>query len=110
MKTIAASEVRANLEAVLGSAQKERIVVTRGGKPSAVLFGIESYDDEDLQLVHSEVFWRLIQSRRQGRAMPLSELRTRLKIEKATPQARGGPKSSVKGSPKSHSAGRRTKK
>src|SRR5688572_16703158 len=88
MKTIAASEVGTNLEKILGTAQQQRVVLTRGGKPSAILVGIESYDAEDLQLVHSEKFWQMIESRRQGRSIPLSEVKARLKSR--APTRKGG--------------------
>jgi prevent-host-death family protein len=78
MKTISLAQARADLNAVLDSAQKERIVVLRAGKPSAVLVGIEGYDAEDLYLATSPDFWKLIQERRQGRLVPLSEVKARL--------------------------------
>jgi prevent-host-death family protein len=82
MKTISNHEAQVDLEAVLDSAQSERIVVTRNGRPSAVIVGLESYDDEDLQLAGSADFWRLIQDRRGGgSSISLSELRTRLKLD-----------------------------
>ena len=49
MKTIPAIELQTNLDAVLNSSQKERIVVSRAGKPCAVLVGIQDYDAEDMQ-------------------------------------------------------------
>jgi prevent-host-death family protein len=81
MKTISNLEVQENVDAVLDCAQSERVVVTRNGKPSAVIVGLESYDDEDLQLASSPEFWRMIQERRgSGSSIPLSELRTRLNL------------------------------
>src|SRR5207248_9797529 len=57
---------------------RSRIVITRAGKPSAVLVGIESYDEEDLRLASSPEFWRLIEERRTGgTSVPLSELKDR---------------------------------
>jgi len=78
MKTIALSKADAKLNAVVGSAQKEHVVFTREGKPSAVLIGIESYDAEDRQLASSPEFWQLIQSRRTERTIPLEELKSKL--------------------------------
>src|SRR5438874_9473682 len=80
MKTIPAGK---NIEGVLGSAQKERIMLTRDGKPSAILIGIESLDDEDLELAQSEDFWRLIEERRRGRSISLSQLKSRLKLDRS---------------------------
>jgi prevent-host-death family protein len=83
MKTIAA-EGHSSLHAVLDSAQKERILLTRDGKPSAVVVGIESYDAEDWQLVNSTEFWRMIeQRRREGKSIPMAEARKRLSLPRA---------------------------
>jgi PHD/YefM family antitoxin component YafN of YafNO toxin-antitoxin module len=60
------------------TAQQERIVITRAGKPSAVVVGIESYDAEDLQLATSLEFWKMIQERRRGPEISLSQLKSRL--------------------------------
>jgi prevent-host-death family protein len=81
MKTISNHEAQVNIDAVLDSAQSERIIVTRNGRPSAVIVGLESYDEEDLRLASSAEFWRMIQERRGGgSSISLSELKTRLKL------------------------------
>jgi prevent-host-death family protein len=79
MKSISAGEAQSNLESVLTSAQKERIVLTRNGKPSVVLIGVENYDGEDLRLASSPEFWQMIEERRRGPSIPLSELKARLR-------------------------------
>ena len=79
MKNVAAKELKANLDAVLSSAQEERILISRHGKPCAVLVGIEDYDTEDLRLASSADFWQMIRSRRtSGKSIPLSEVEARL--------------------------------
>jgi PHD/YefM family antitoxin component YafN of YafNO toxin-antitoxin module len=78
MKTVDVSKREMKLDALLSSSQRDRVVLTRGGKPSAVLIGIESYDDEDLELAGSADFWKLIESRRGGKSIPLSSLRAAL--------------------------------
>lgn len=92
MKSISMKEAQSDIEAVLTSAQKERIVVTRAGKPCVVIVGIEGYDAEDLNLASSSEFWQMIEERRQGRSIPLAELRARLegnaKPRKSTPPRR----------------------
>jgi prevent-host-death family protein len=81
MKTISNHDAQVDIDAVLDSAQSERIIVTRNGKPSAVIVGLESYDEEDLRLASSAHFWRMIQERRgSGTSISLSELKTRLKL------------------------------
>lgn len=79
MKTISDLEAQDDLKNVLDSAQKERVVITRGGKPTAVVLGLESYDSEDLQLAGSPDFWRMIERRRhQGSAISIAEAKARL--------------------------------
>lgn len=79
MKTLTMAEAGSDMEAVLKAAQKERIVLLRGNKPSAVLVGVESYDEEDLRLATSAEFWKMIEARRKDRTIPLAELKSRLK-------------------------------
>ena len=45
MKKVALSKVRANLSRFLRLAEAEEIVITRDGKPAAVLIGFKSEDD-----------------------------------------------------------------
>ena len=79
MKRILARDLQRDVESVLNSAQKERIVISRGGKPCAVILGIENYDAEDLRTASSPEFWRMIQRRRsRGRSIPLAEVEARL--------------------------------
>ena len=81
MKSVPATELTANLDAVLNSAQRERIIISRRGKPCAVLVGIEKYDAEDFQLATSEEFWNMIRERRSsGKSYPLAEVEARLQF------------------------------
>ena len=78
MKPIGLKELKSNTAAVLNRAQQEHVVITRGGKPCAVVIGVENYDKEDLELSRSSEFWTLIESRRQGPMIPLAEVKRRL--------------------------------
>ena len=79
MKTIPANELQTNLDAVLNSSQSERILISREGKPCAVLVGIQDYDAEDVELAMSSDFWRMIHQRRtEGSSVPLAEVEARL--------------------------------
>lgn len=80
MTSISEQQLKANVDAALSRAQTERILISRRGKPCAVLVGIENYDAEDLRLATSEEFWQMIRQRRKsGRAYPLAEIEARLK-------------------------------
>jgi prevent-host-death family protein len=82
MKTVSVAEAQSDFQGVLDSAQKERIIVVRAGKPSAVIFGIETYDEEDRALAGSPQFWQMIEERRKGAEIPLGEIRKRLKLQR----------------------------
>jgi prevent-host-death family protein len=81
MKNVPEIELQKDLDAILTRAQSERVVISRRGKPCAVLVGIEDYDIEDIRLASSEDFWRMIRQRRSsGKSIPLAEVETRLGI------------------------------
>jgi prevent-host-death family protein len=58
MKSVSTRELEKHLDDVLSSAQTERILISRRGRPCAVLVGIEIYDAEDLSLATSQDFGR----------------------------------------------------
>ncbi|HQU45864.1 MAG TPA: type II toxin-antitoxin system Phd/YefM family antitoxin, partial [Pirellulales bacterium] len=86
MKSISTQELKSNLDAILSSVQGQRMLISRRGKPCAVLVGVEDYDAEDLQLSTSDEFWRMIGARRSsGKSVPLSELEARLQARTRKP-------------------------
>src|SRR6266508_390608 len=72
MKVIGLKET--NLDACVSDAQHERIVITRDGKPVALVVGVEGLDAEQLELGSSAKFWELITQRRQQRTFTCVEL------------------------------------
>ena len=50
MKLVSLSEVRKNLASIIDMAQHEPVVVTRRGKPIAVIVGVEGLDPEQVAL------------------------------------------------------------
>ena len=70
---------QASLNACVGNAQHERIVLTRKGKPVALVIGVEGLDEEQLQLGSSAKFWKLISERRARKSMTRAQLEQRLK-------------------------------
>ena len=44
--------------------QQDRVVITRRGKPAAVMVGVEGKDWEEVALQTSSTFWKLIEERR----------------------------------------------
>ncbi len=73
---------RANLVACIDEAQRERIVLTRHGKPVALVVGVAGMDEEQLQLGGNEKFWKLIAQRRKQKTLSRAQLEQRLKSKR----------------------------
>ena len=65
---------QATLDTCVNDAQRERIVLTRNGKPVALIIGVEGMDEEQLQLGSSDKFWRLMAERRTQKTMTRAQL------------------------------------
>jgi antitoxin (DNA-binding transcriptional repressor) of toxin-antitoxin stability system len=63
MKTVDIHDT--SLDACVQEAQSDRVVVTRGGNPVALVVGLEGLDAEQTELGASDEFWKLIAARRQ---------------------------------------------
>lgn len=77
MKTIGLEH--ATLDACIKDARHERVVITRKGKPVALVVGVEGLDEEQLQLGSSEKFWTLIEARRRQKTVSRTKLERRIK-------------------------------
>ncbi len=91
MKIAPLAEVKDRLSAYIDESRESPIVVTRNGRPVAMLIGIEDEDDLDsLLLVHNPRFLQLLEEARQrvriSGGVPLAEFRQRLEVE-ATQEA-----------------------
>lgn len=72
MKTL--DVAHAGIETFLDAAKEERVVLTREGKPVALLIGL---DEEQQDLGSSEEFWNLIIERRRQRTISRAEMERR---------------------------------
>ena len=82
MKTVTARDLQKKVKECMDISQEDQVVITRHGKPAAVLVGVEGRDWEDLVLQTSPDFWTLIEDRRKQRTVSLTDLKTRLKNRK----------------------------
>ena len=73
---------RANLVSCVDEAQRERIVLTRHGKPVALIVGVEGMDEEQVQLGGSEKFWKFIAERRKQETLSRARLEQQLKSKR----------------------------
>jgi len=71
----------AALDTCVNNAQRERIMITRNGKPVALIIGVEGMDEEQLQLGSSNKFWSLIAERRAQKTLSRAQLEQRINGE-----------------------------
>lgn len=76
MKVINVQET--DLNNCLRSAQRQGVVITRKGKPIAVMFGVKDMDLEQLERSYSDEFWQTIAQRRKQKTISRAELERRL--------------------------------
>ena len=86
MKSISVRDLQKAIKRCVEASQEERVVVTRNGKPTAVIIGVEGQDWETIALQTNPSFWRLIEKRRKEKTIPISEVRALLK----TPRKKKG--------------------
>lgn len=75
MKTVPLREVKQQLSEYVLEAQKERILITKHGKPAALIWGVEGNDLEDIFYMTDPGFWKMIRKRRRQRGIPWSQAR-----------------------------------
>ena len=77
---------KTNLDTCIDRAQRDRVVITRDGKPVALIVGIEGMDEEQIQLGSSDKFWKLVTEWRQEKTMSRAELEERIKTAQRKPK------------------------
>ncbi len=82
MKTVTARDLQKKVKECMDISQEDQVVITRHGRPAAVLVGVEGRDWEDLVLQTSPDFWKIIEDRRKQRTVSLTDLKTRLRKRK----------------------------
>jgi len=82
MTLISVDEFRANLDRYLAAMDQGEVVLTRDGKPIAVLRAIQENGDEDSRaFAGSAEFWTMIHERRQEEGIPWEEARRQLDLD-----------------------------
>jgi prevent-host-death family protein len=83
MKVVALGKVKNELSAYVEEAQRDRVLVTRHGRPAALIIGVEGEDFEDLMTRSDSEFWQTIEARRRAsKTIPADEMRKRLGVAK----------------------------
>jgi prevent-host-death family protein len=102
MKKVPLSEVKDDLSRYVQLATRKEIVVTRHGRPAAVLIGFEDEDDWfDYQIEHDPRFIARMEAARRsleaGRGISIEQVRTELGLHRTsrTKPARSGRRASA---------------
>ena len=75
MKTINMRMLQTHVRDCMKASQRDRVVVTRHGTPTALIIGVEGVDWDTLALQTNPSFWRMIEQRRSERPIPLETMR-----------------------------------
>jgi len=75
MKTISVRELQKHVRDCVSASQRDRVVVTRHGVPTALIIGVEGADWETLALQTTPSFWRMIEKRRTEKTLSLETMR-----------------------------------
>jgi antitoxin (DNA-binding transcriptional repressor) of toxin-antitoxin stability system len=79
MRVLAIREAKSGLSATLDDAQRDRVLITRNGKPCAIVIGVEGHDLEEVMLMSNPRFWRMIEaSRKDPKTYSIEEVRAQL--------------------------------
>jgi prevent-host-death family protein len=78
VKTVTVRDLQKRVKQCVDDAQRDRVVITRHGKPAAVLVGVEGAEWDTVMLQSDPAFWRLIRTRRKQPTVLLRDLKSRL--------------------------------
>ena len=80
MKTIKIESLANEVEDLVRATGKERVLLTRQGKPFAMVSDASNLDAEDLAYINDPGFWEMIAKRRREPTVPFEEVQARLGI------------------------------
>jgi prevent-host-death family protein len=80
VKSIGVRDLQKKVKECVDEAQVDRIVITRRGKPAAVLIGVEDKSWDTVISQSDPAFWKLIRTRRAQPTVSIFEMRKRLGI------------------------------
>lgn len=75
MKTINVRGLQKHVRGCVKASQRDRVVVTCHGIPTALIIGVEGTDWETLALQTNPSFWRMIEKRRSEHTVSLETMK-----------------------------------
>ncbi len=82
MKTVTVRDLQKKVKECVDEAQRDRVIVTRHGRPAAVLVGVQGEDWDAVVLQTDPKFWKLIRARRSQPTISLEQLKRRVGIQR----------------------------
>ena len=82
MKSIGVRDLQKRVKECIDEAQVDRLVITRRGKPAALLIGVEDKSWDAVISQSDPAFWKFVRARRAQPTLSISEMRKRLGIKK----------------------------
>jgi prevent-host-death family protein len=82
MKTINVRELQQHVRDCVKASQRDHVVVTRHGIPTALIIGVEGADWETLAMQTNPSFWRMIEKRRSEPTVSLATMRSFVRARK----------------------------
>lgn len=82
MKTVTVRDLQKSVKECVDDAQADRVIITRHGKPAAVLLGVEGQDWDAVVLETDPTFWRMVRARRKQPTISFGQLKARLRAKK----------------------------
>jgi prevent-host-death family protein len=100
MKVVAVREAKASLSEFIEEAQRDRVLITKHGRPAALVIGVEGETLEDLLTMDNPRFWEMIEDRRRKQgSTTLAEVRARYGVPKPSRQRQRHTKTRRRSSP-----------
>lgn len=82
MKVVPLGKVKNELSNYVEKSQRDQVLITRHGRPAAILIGVEGESIEDVLTASDGDFWALIEERRkQSKTISAEEVRRRLALD-----------------------------
>jgi len=78
MKVVALREAKQRLSGCVNLAQRERVLITKQGRPAALMIGVEGHDLEDVLIMQNPRFWKMLEARRAQPTLGFDEARQQL--------------------------------
>ena len=83
MKEISLEQLGAGVDQIVPPSRSERVLLTRGGKPVAIVTSAGDLEREEIEYIESPEFWKMIAERRKQPRISLDEAFARLEAREA---------------------------